>query len=128
MIIILDKILKGIGVSGDMPIVLPLVGDMFRSDKEASTTLGIIETSNTVGKVLSPILGAGLTAIIWFLPFFSIPVFSAISVLMIIFMIKTKQEKKEEPMPFKKYWQLIKEVFREHKRWLVAVFIIGAIL
>jgi len=127
-IILAGRVLQGLGASGAMPIVLPLVGDMFRRDDEASETLGIIETSNTVGKVLSPILGAGLTAIIWFLPFFSIPVFSAISVLMIIFMIKTNKEKREEPMPFKKYWQLIKEVFREHKRWLVAVFIIGAIL
>src|SRR5690625_1467675 len=127
-VVIIRRILQGIGASGAMPVVIPLVGDMFKEEEEASATLGIIETSNTVGKVLSPILGAGLTARIWFLPFFSIPVFSAISVLMIIFMIKTKQEKKEEPMPFKKYWQLIKEVFREHKRWLVAVFIIGAIL
>src|SRR5690625_4487654 len=35
MFIILGRILQGIGASGAMPIVLPLVGDMFRSDKEA---------------------------------------------------------------------------------------------
>lgn len=130
LVILAGRILQGIGASGAMPIVIPLVGDMFRRDDEASATLGIIETSNTVGKVLSPILGSALTAIIWFLPFLSIPVFCAISVLMIIFLIKDKKEEKEEdePMPFKKYWQLMKEVFREHKRWLIAIFIIGAIL
>lgn len=130
LVILAGRILQGIGASGAMPIVIPLVGDMFRRDDEASATLGIIETSNTVGKVLSPILGSALTAIIWFLPFLSIPVFCAISVLMIIFLIKDKKEEKEEdePMPFKKYWQIMKEVFREHKRWLIAIFIIGAIL
>lgn len=126
--ILFGRILQGIGASGAMPIVLPLVGDLFKRDEDASATLGIIETSNTVGKVLSPILGSALTAIIWFLPFFSIPVFSAVSVLMIIFLIKKKDNEEEEPIPFKEYWQLIKEVFREHKRWLIAVFVIGAIL
>src|SRR5690625_1434996 len=121
-VILIGRILQGIGASGAMPIVLPLVGDMFRREDEASTTLGIIETSNTIGKVLSPILGSALTAIIWFLPFFSIPVFCAVSVLMIIFLIKEKRDQSEEPMPFKKYWGLIQDVFREHKRWLIAIF------
>lgn len=130
LVILAGRILQGIGASGAMPIVIPLVGDMFRRDEEASATLGIIETSNTVGKVLSPILGSALTALIWFLPFLSIPVFCAISVLMIILLIKDKKEEKDEgePMPFRKYWQLIKDIFREHKRWLIAIFIIGAIL
>lgn len=128
--ILAGRVLQGIGASGAMPIVIPLVGDMFRRDDEASATLGIIETSNTVGKVLSPILGSALTMIVWFLPFLSISVFCAISVLMIIFLIKNKKKDGEEgePMPFKKYWQLIKEVYREHKRWLIAIFLIGAIL
>src|SRR5690625_1438038 len=103
-VVLIGRILQGVGASGAMPIVFPLVGDMFRRDDEASTTLGIIETSNTIGKVLSPILGSALTAIIWFLPFFSIPVFCAVSVLMIIFLIKEKRNQSEEPMPFKKYW------------------------
>lgn len=128
-LILAGRVLQGIGASGAMPIVLPLVGDIFHHDEEeASSTLGVIETSNTVGKVLSPILGSALAAVVWFLPFVSIPVFSAISVLLIIFLIKNDKEDNEEPLKFSKYWSLIKDVFREHKRWLIAVFIIGAIL
>lgn len=126
-LILAGRVLQGIGASGAMPIVLPLVGDIFHHDKEASSTLGIIETSNTVGKVLSPILGSALAAVIWFFPFVSIPVFSAISVLLIIFIIK-EEEENEEPLKFPIYWSLIKEVFDKHRRWLIAVFIIGAIL
>lgn len=125
--ILFGRILQGIGASGAMPIVLPLVGDIFRRDEDASATLGIIETSNTVGKVLSPILGSALTAIIWFLPFFSIPIFSLVSVLMIMFLIKSKDEQGEQ-VPFKKYLKQIKAVFKDHQRWLIAIFIIGAIL
>lgn len=127
--ILVGRILQGIGAAGAMPIVLPLVGDMFQRDEEATATLGIIETSNTVGKVLSPILGSALTAVVWFLPFFSIPVFCTISVLLVAFLIKNKaKESDEKPMEFKKYWGMIKEAFRNHRRWLIAVFIIGAIL
>lgn len=126
--ILLGRILQGIGASGAMPIVLPLVGDLFRNDKEASATLGIIETSNTIGKVLSPILGAFLAGIIWYLPFFSIPIFSIISATMVLFLVKNKGKEEEEPVRFKEYWNLTKEVFKEHKKWLIAVFFIGAIL
>lgn len=128
-LILVGRILQGIGASGAMPIVLPLVGDMFKDEEEASATLGIVETSNTIGKVLSPILGSLLAGVIWFLPFLSIPVFSLISLLLVIFLIKEdKNAKKEEPVKFKTYWESIKDVFREHARWLIAVFIIGAIL
>ncbi len=42
-----------------MPIVLPLLGDLYQDDDEKiSSALGIIETTNTYGKVLSPILGS----------------------------------------------------------------------
>lgn len=61
---------SGVGAAGAMPIVLPLVGDMFKSEDDVSSCLGLIETSNTFGKVLSPILGAFLAGFIWFLPFF----------------------------------------------------------
>lgn len=126
--ILIGRILQGIGASGAMPIVLPLVGDIFRDDKEVSATLGIIETSNTVGKVLSPILGAFLAGFIWFLPFFSIPVFCLISALMVGFLVKNKGKEEEEAQSFREYWQASKSVLREHGRWLVAVFFIGAIL
>ncbi|MGM8213668.1 MFS transporter [Virgibacillus sp. W0430] len=128
LFILIGRILQGIGASGAMPIVLPLVGDMFRDNEEASATLGIIETSNTVGKVLSPILGALLAGVIWYLPFFSIPLFSTISLLLIIFLIKKDEERESNTISLKEYRHLIRDVFKEHLKWLIAVFIIGAIL
>lgn len=129
MMILIGRALQGIGASGAMPIVLPLVGDMFQRDSDASNTLGIIETANTIGKVLSPILGAFLAGIIWFLPFFSIPLFCLVSAIMVSVFVKNKQkEGEEETITFATYWDYTKTAFKEHGKWIIAIFIIGAIL
>src|SRR5699024_8714695 len=121
--ILLGRILQGIGASGAMPIVLSLVGDLFQRESVESKTLGIIEKAITAGKVLSLILSAALTAVILFLPFFSIPLFCLIFLLIVIFLIKKKNDSNETPVPFKQYIKDIKDVFKNHKRWLIAVFI-----
>lgn len=127
LLILTGRILQGIGVSGTAPIVLPLVGDMFKREKDVSATLGLIETSNTFGKVLSPILGAFLAGVIWFLPFLAIPVFCAISALLVLFLVKKPPHDKKGPH-FKAFWKDTKKTFHKHGGWLFAVFIIGAIL
>ena len=80
---------------------------MFKTDEEVSSSLGLIETSNTLGKVLSPILGAFLAGFFWFIPFFSIPIFCLLSILLMLFLVKTPN-KRQEPIPFK-------TVFGEYK-------------
>ncbi len=126
-VILIGRALQGVGAAGAFPIVLPLVGDMFKSDEEVSSSLGLIETSNTLGKVLSPILGAFLAGIIWYLPFFSIPVFCLISILLMFFLVKTPN-KRQKPIPFKKFIANMKETFKNNWKWLYAVFVIGIIL
>lgn len=124
-IILAGRLLQGIGAAGAFPIVLPLVGDMFDDDKQVSQSLGIIETSNTFGKVLSPILGALLGAWIWYMPFLAIPVLCLISLLLVIFLVK--EPKRQESEPLKKFIQSVKKVLKEKGRWLYAIFAIGGI-
>ncbi|WP_144463183.1 MFS transporter [Siminovitchia fortis] len=126
-IILSGRILQGVGAAGAFPIVLPLIGDMFKRDKDVSATLGVVETSNTFGKVLSPILGSFLAGILWFLPFLSIPVFSLISLLLIMLLVKKPKDDQHE-LSFGRFLINIKKIFSEHWRWLTAVFVIGAIL
>ncbi|MBD8004980.1 MFS transporter [Bacillus norwichensis] len=125
--ILCGRILQGVGAAGAFPIVLPLIGDMFKRDKDVSATLGVVETSNTFGKVLSPILGSFLAGIFWFLPFLSIPLFSIISVLLIMILVK-KPKGDQHELSFGRFLKNIKKIFKEHWRWLTAVFLIGAIL
>ena len=126
-IILIGRALQGVGAAGAFPIVLPLVGDMFKTDEEVSSSLGLIETSNTLGKVLSPILGSFLAGFVWFIPFFSIPIFCLVSILLMWFLVKTPN-KRQEPIPFKTFINNIKDTFKNNWKWLYAVFIIGIIL
>lgn len=126
-VILMGRSLQGVGAAGSFPIVLPLVGDMFKNDDDVSSTLGLIETSNTFGKVLSPILGAFLAGFIWFLPFFSFPVFCAISTLLMILLVKCPKTS-QKPVPFKQFLSNLKNIFTEKGHWLYAIFFIGGIL
>ncbi|MGR9047777.1 MFS transporter [Halobacillus faecis] len=125
--ITVGRILQGIGAAGATPIILPLVGDLYKDDDEkASSCLGIIETSNTFGKVLSPILGSLFAVFLWFLPFFSISFFSLISIVLVFFFIKVPKGKKEKPQPFKQFLKKTKEIFKQEGKWLYPVFLLGA--
>ncbi|WP_226659239.1 MFS transporter [Pseudalkalibacillus hwajinpoensis] len=127
MMILIGRVLQGIGSSGAAPVVLPLVGDLFKSDKDVSAGLGLIETSNTIGKVLSPILGALLASFLWYLPFLSIPVFSLISIILVIFLVESP-EKKEEPQTFSCFLSCLKNIFHKDGKWLTAIFAIGGVI
>lgn len=122
-IIIVGRLFQGIGAAGAAPIVLPLVGDLFPRDEDASATLGIIETANTFGKVLSPILGAVFAAIIWFLPFYLISLFSLISFLLVFIFVKTNRSPKK--LKLKTFISNTKKVLKKEGKWLYTLFIIG---
>lgn len=126
-VILVGRALQGVGAAGAMPIVLPLVGDMFKNEDDVSSCLGLIETSNTFGKVLSPILGSLLAGFIWFLPFFSFPVFCTISVIMVMILVKSPKSR-TKPIPFKQFFTNVKKTFTEKGKWLYAIFFIGGIL
>ncbi|CDQ21473.1 MFS transporter, ACDE family, multidrug resistance protein [Halobacillus karajensis] len=124
--ITIGRVLQGIGAAGATPIILPLVGDLYKGDDEkASSCLGIIETSNTFGKVLSPILGSLFAVFLWFLPFFSISFFSLISIILVFFFIKVPKGEEEEPQPFKQFLQKTKDIFKQEGKWLYPVFLLG---
>lgn len=126
MLILAGRFLQGIGAAGAFPIVIPLVGDMFQSEDEISKGLGVVETSNTFGKVLSPILGSALAAVTWVLPFLSIPVFCLISLLLVMFLVKAPQQKKPK-VKLGDFLHSVRDVFKQKGRWLYAIFIVGGI-
>lgn len=126
-IILAGRILQGIGAAGAMPIVLPLVGDMFKSEEQVSSGLGLIETSNTFGKVLSPIAGSALAAWAWQAPFWSIPALSLIAVLLVGFLVHTPKKQEAKPSSTKQFIKSTWKLYVSKARWLTALFIIGCI-
>src|SRR5699024_621856 len=127
LLILLGRFIQGIGASGTFPVVLPLIGDMFKEDRKVSSGLGLVETSNTVGKVLSPIIGAALALITWYTPLLAIPVFCLVFLVLVFFLLKVPKQQ-EEPVPLRTFFKNIKEIFAKKGRWLYAIFIIGCIL
>lgn len=125
--ILIGRIVQGVGAAGAMPVVIPCVGDMFKDDDEVTKGLGLIETSNTLGKVLSPILGSALAMIIWFMPFFFIPVLCTAAILLICILVKPPKSKPEK-VPVQEFISVIKKILHENGRWLYTIFLIGAII
>ncbi|GAA4707372.1 MFS transporter [Brevibacillus fulvus] len=124
--ILAGRVIQGIGAAGAAPVVLPLVGDMFKREQDVSHGLGVIETANTVGKVLSPILGALLAGFVWFLPLLSIPVFCAASLLMVALLVKSPR-KSDADKDLAVFLRGLKRIFKQKARWLSAVFAVGGI-
>lgn len=126
--ILAGRVLQGIGSAGAAPIVMPFIGDLFKGDDEkVSAGLGDIETANTSGKVLSPILGALLASWYWFVPFWFIPFFCLISFLLVLFLV-AKPEEDEDAPAVSEFIKSVKKIFKQDGRWLYTVFIIGCVI
>lgn len=126
-IILAARLLQGIGAAGAFPIVLPLIRDLYQKEEDISHALGVIETSNTFGKVLSPILGSYLALISWYAPFLSIPILSLISIIAIAFIVKT-DSKKPDSTNVNQFLKKLKAIFIQEKRWLITVYLVGCII
>ncbi|WP_334074480.1 MULTISPECIES: MFS transporter [Paenibacillus] len=123
-VIIIARAIQGMAAAGTAPIAMALVGDLYKGGTE-SQALGLIEASNGVGKVLSPIIGSLLVLIVWYASFFAFPVFCALSLLAVLFMIK--EPKHEQKQNLKSYIGKIGEIFKEKGRWLITSFFAGSL-
>ncbi|QNK58671.1 MFS transporter [Paenibacillus sp. PAMC21692] len=123
--ILAGRFVQGIGAAGAFPIVLPIVGDMFKSDDEVSNSLGIIETSNTFGKVVSPVLGSALAMVVWYLPLAVIPFLSILSIAAVAILVKAPKQHEGEAPGFREFLRGLKETLARNGLWLYAIFLIG---
>ncbi|TVY02222.1 MFS transporter [Cohnella terricola] len=124
------RLVQGLGSAGCFPVVLPLVGDLFKKEEDVSAGLGLVETANTFGKVVSPILGAAFAIWTWYAPFYAIPVFSLISFLLVLFFVKSPSSQNEEDADKTGLGEFIKSIgtiFRAKGKWLSGIFAIGGI-
>ncbi|WP_181349583.1 MFS transporter [Thalassobacillus sp. CUG 92003] len=129
VLILVGRFLQGIGASGAFPVVLPTVGDMFKEEEQVSEGLGVVETANTFGKVISPIAGGLLALVVWFMPFIAVPILSLVSIILVFFFVKVpKNENQQSKQDFKSFLHCIKDIFHQNGRWLFAIFIIGCFL
>src|ERR1700730_7469916 len=122
--IMVGRTMQGIGAAGTAPIAMALTGDLFKGGEE-SRVLGIVEASNGMGKVLSPILGSIFALIVWYAVFFAFPIICVISIVLTLLFIKEKSHR-QAPPPFGKYVRGLLSVFRFEGRWLLTTYLAGA--
>jgi ACDE family multidrug resistance protein len=119
------RVIQGIGAAGTAPITMALVGDLFKGGAQ-SKALGLIEATNGLGKVASPILGTLISFIVWFAPFFAFSLICLLSVVAMAFLVK-EPALTSEPPKLKKYLQSVGKIFKTEGRWLISLFFVGTI-
>ena len=122
--IIVGRTLQGLGAAGTAPIAMALLGDLFKGAAQ-SRALGLSESANGMGKVISPIAGSLLGLIAWWAPLFAFPVLCAISAFMIWRMVQ-EPEPKEQPPTVREYARALGTIFRREGRWLFSAFFAGS--
>ncbi len=124
--ILAARVLQGLGAAGTAPVAMALVGDLFQS-KERPQALGFLEASNGLGKVLSPVLGAGAALLAWYVPFFVFAALAAPAAL-VVWLLCPRKEKRQPPPPIQQYFTDLAQVFRQKPGPLAACYLAGGVI
>jgi len=121
-----SRILQGIGAGGTYQLAMALTSDIFQS-QERPKALGLLEASNGLGKVISPIAGSAIGLLIWFAPFFVYGILAIPVGLAVWFLVKEPAvDKKKEG--FKSYLQGLYQVFKVKGLSLISCILAGMIV
>ncbi len=124
-LVMAGRIIQGLGAAGTAPVAMAFVGDLF-SGGQRVTALGILEASNGIGKVVSPILGALVGAyFIWWGVFFAYAALSVPFALAVWFV--TKEPAREKAPPARQYLGEVGKLFKVKGIPLVACFWAGTV-
>jgi ACDE family multidrug resistance protein len=121
------RIIQGIGAGGTYQLAMALVGDVIQGSDRAQA-LGLLEASNGLGKVISPLAGAALALITWYTPFFVYGVLALPIALAVWLIAKEAPVKKAEQQSLSEYFKCFAEVIRKNAAVLAMTFISGAIV
>lgn len=117
------RVVQGLGAGGTYQLAMALTGDTFQSE-ERTKVLGLLEASNGLGKVVSPILGSLLALIAWYAPFFFYGIFAFPVALGVWFIVKEpKGNKAQESIG--EYWSKLVDVFKEKGKLLLSTYFVG---
>ncbi len=123
-IILAGRVIQGIGAAGTAPIAMALCGDLFK-DKERSRSLGSIEASNGLGKVISPVLGSAIGLLAWYAAFIFFPVIVIPVVIGMWLLVKEPEGRVKQKL--QEYLKSFAKVFKAQKSLLLSSYLAGAI-
>lgn len=126
LIILIGRVVQGIGAAGTGPIAMALTGDLFKTG-ERSESMGILEAANGMGKVFSPIIGSAVALITWYALFFSYALLALPITLLVWFFVQEPQGIVEK-RPFRQYIAKLKSIFAQKGVSLLFNFLGGMVV
>jgi ACDE family multidrug resistance protein len=124
--ILIGRIIQGIGAGGTYQLAMALTGDIFKSEERVKA-LGFLEASNGLGKVISPLAGAAAGLLSWYAPFFIYGIL-AIPIGIALWFVVKEPEDSIKKQALKEYFQALKEVFKAKALPLAASFLSGMVV
>lgn len=124
-LILAARVLQGVGAGGTYQVAMALAGDIFKS-AERSKVLGLLEASNGLGKVVSPILGAAAMMLVWFAPFFIYPLIAWASAVAVWLLVREPKGTTTD-RPLGGFVRGIGHVFQRKGLSIAACFLAGAL-
>jgi ACDE family multidrug resistance protein len=122
------RIIQGIGAGGTYQLSMALAGDLIQSS-ERSKVLGYLEAANGVGKVISPLAGAALALISWYIPFFVYGLLAVPVAFLILVAVKEDVQKlKRNVRPIPQYLKNLKQILRQKWLPLLIAFLSGLVV
>lgn len=122
------RIIQGIGAGGTYQLAMALVGDIIQGSGRTQA-LGLLEASNGLGKVVSPLAGAALALITWYTPFFVYGVL-AIPIAAVVWMLAKEPsvDKSQKQQSLGQYFRGFSDVMKKKGGALAVTFAAGAVV
>ena len=124
-LLLVGRVVQGAGAGGTYQLAMALTADTFQSN-ERTKALGLLEASNGLGKVLSPVLGSLIALVSWYAPFFAYGLLAFPIALGSWLLVPEKQGKRSSES-LKEYWRKLKGVFKEKGQLLLASYLVGMV-
>ncbi len=120
------RILQGLGGGGTYQMAMALTGDIFQSSERAKA-LGLLESANGLGKVVSPILGSLAGLIVWFAPFFLYPLL-AVPIAIGVWIKVNEPRRERQHNSIREYLGQIGRILSSNALSLTAAFLTGLVV
>ena len=122
-LLLVGRVVQGAGAGGTYQLAMALTGDTFQSD-ERTKALGLLEASNGLGKVLSPILGSLIALISWQTPFFVYGILAFPIALGVWFFVPEKEDNRSRDTLYQ-YWLKLKDDQQEKAKQRFSSYFVG---
>jgi len=120
------RIIQGIGAGGTYQLAMALAGDLIQ-DQERAQVLGLLEAANGLGKVVSPLAGATIGLISWYMPFFVYGVL-ALPIALAIFFIAKEPKTSKKAQSLSSYFSNLLQILKKKGVNLGIAFLCGLIV